>query len=254
MKTRIDVTNSLVIDHFTARTDKYDNSSKWCTDIAMLDRIFTHLAPAPDAVVLDVACGTGLVSRQFKGKVRKLVGVDITEAMFKKGKVYTDSLVHSSAESLPFMDHSFDMAIERQGIQFMNAADAVAEMARTTKVNGKICLIQLCAYGEEDQDEYFEILRLRNPARKNFFVRDDLVALLKDAGCVDIEMIDYISEENVDRWSDHGAIEDERRVGIRDIYRKASPGFMKYHAVRLEENGAIIDRMLFGIAVGTVAP
>ncbi len=254
MKTRTDIPKSLVVEHFTARTDKYDDSSKWCTDLTMLGKIHAHLAPGPDAIMLDVACGTGLVSKQFKGKVRKLVGVDLTEAMFNKGKAFTDGLVHSSAEFLPFCNDSFDLAIERQGIQFMDAGAAVTEMARTTKPGGKICLIQLCAYGEEDKEEYFEILRLRNPARKNFFVRGDLISLLEDAGCVDVEVMDYISEEDVDRWSDNGAIKDERRVGIRDIYCNASPGFNKYHAVRLEENGLIVDKMLFGIAVGTVAP
>ncbi len=254
MRTREDVSSSLVIEHFTARTDKYDDSSKWCTDLIMLGKVRDHLAPGPEAIMLDVACGTGLVSRQFKGKVRKLVGVDLTEAMFTKGKVHTDGLVHSSAECLPFLDNSFDLAIERQGIQFMDAAAAVSEMVRTTKPHGKVCLIQLCAYGDEDQEEYFEILRLRNPARKNFFVRNDLKSLLQDAGCVDVEVMDYITEEDVDRWSDNGAIKDERRQGIRDIYRHATPGFNKYHAVRLEDNGLIVDKMLFGIAVGTVAP
>ncbi|MBU0485636.1 MAG: class I SAM-dependent methyltransferase [Proteobacteria bacterium] len=253
MRTRSDITNSKVVEHFTARTDKYDDSSKWCTDLTMLAKVFSHLAPSAESVVLDVACGTGLVSKTFQGKVRKLVGVDLTEAMFNKGKVFTDGLVHSSAECLPFKNDAFDLAIERQGIQFMDAAAAVSEMVRATRPNGKICLIQLCAYGEEDQDEYFEILRLRNPARKNFFLREDLATLLKDAGCAEVEVIDYISEENVDRWSDHGAIRDERRAGIRDVYRHASPGFNKYHAVRLEENGTIVDRMLFGIAVGTVS-
>ena len=253
MKTRTDITSSKVVDHFTARTDKYDDSSKWCTDLTMLNKVYSHLAPTPETVMLDVACGTGLVSKTFHGKVQQLVGVDLTEGMFNKGKAYVDGLVHSSAESLPFLNNSFDLAVERQGIQFMDAGAAVSEMARTTKAKGKICLIQLCAYGEEDQEEYFEILRLRNPARKNFFVRNDLANLLEDAGCVDIEVMDYISEEDVDRWSDHGAIKDERRSGIRDIYRNASPGFNKYHAVKLEENGTIVDKMLFGIAVGTVA-
>lgn len=254
MRTREDVSSSLVIEHFTKRTDRYDDSSKWCTDMTMLGKIHEHLAPHPEAIMLDVACGTGLVSKQFKGKVRKLIGVDLTEAMFTKGKVHTDGLVHTSAECLPFRDNSFDLAIERQGIQFMDAAAAVGEMVRTTKAGGKVCLVQLCAYGDEDHEEYFEILRLRNPARKNFFVRGDLKTLLLDAGCVDVDVIDYITEEDVDRWSDNGAIKDERRQGIRDIYRNATPGFNKYHAVRLLDNGLIVDKMLFGIAVGTVAP
>lgn len=252
MKTRTDVTKTIVVDHFTARTERYDNSSKWCTDTTLLGTLYTQLAPSPDAIVLDVACGTGLVSKQFKGKVKKLVGVDLTESMFNIGKSYTDSMIHTSAECLPFRNNSFDCAIERQGIQFMDAAAAVKEMARVTRPNGRICLVQLCAYGEEDRDEYFEILRLRNPARKNFFLRTDLTKLLRDAGCVDIAVVDYVTDESVDRWSDNGAIHDERRKGIREVYRNASAGFQRYHAVQTAEGGDIVDKMLFGIAMATV--
>jgi len=253
MQTRTDIPAGEVIAHFTARSDHYDQSSRWCTDQALLAGIFAHLTPAPDAVVLDVACGTGLVSRHFKGRVGKLIGVDLTEAMFKQGRRHVDGLVQGSAEALPFQDNVFALAIERQGIQFMDAQKAVAEMARTVRPGGKVCLVQLCAYGDEDQEEYFEILRLRNPARKNFFQRADLAGLLREAGCGEVTVREHISAEDVGRWADNGAIGAEEREGIAAVYRRASAGFNRYHAVRLEADGRIIDRMLFGIAVGTVA-
>ncbi len=252
MRTRTDISHDTVVSHFTARAHKYDDSSKWCTDEAMLETIISTLSPAAEATVLDIACGTGLVSRKLHGRVRHLVGIDLTEAMFHKARIHTDSLVKGSAERLPFRAGSFDVVLERQGIQFMEAASAVAEMCRATKPGGKVCLIQLCAYGADDQEEYFEILRLRNPARKNFFMREDLAALLTHAGCVEVTVTDFISEEDVGRWADNGAIEDERRVKIAEIYRAASLGFNRYHAVRIEEDGLIVDRMLFGIAIGTI--
>lgn len=252
MRTRKDVSQETVVSHFTARAYKYDDSSKWCTDDAMLKTIVQTLSPAADATVLDIACGTGLISRQFHGKVKHLVGVDITEAMFHKAKALTDALVKASAERLPFRDDVFDLSLERQGIQFMEAAGAVREMARVTKPRGKLCLIQLCAYGPEDQEEYFEILRLRNPARRNFFMKEDLARLLREAGCVDVGVMDFISEEDVDRWADNGAIADERRRQIHDIYHRASPGFNQYHAVKIAADGRIVDKMLFGIAIGTI--
>lgn len=254
MKTRTDITTAVVVNHFTTRSSRYDQSSYWCTDFGMLAKICDHLAPTPDTLLLDVACGTGLVSRYFRDRVGRIVGVDLTEAMFSQGRPHLDGLVHGSAERLPFRDSTFDLAIERQGIQFMDAEAAVKEMVRTTKPGGRVCLIQLCAYDEEDRDEYFEILRLRNPARKNFFVRQDLAALLTTAGCEKVEVLDHITEEDVDRWADNGAIDGERRSALREIYHRAGPAFHRHHAVRLEEDGRIVDRMLFGIAVGTVAP
>ncbi len=250
MKT-IPVAPQAVKEHFAARAPRYDRSSRWCTDQALMDRILETTDPRPQHHALDVACGTGLVSRQFKGRVARLVGLDFTEEMSATASRYLDELVVAPAESMPFSDNSFDIAVCRQGIQFMDAPLALAEMARVVRPGGTICLINLCAYGPEDRDEYFEILRLRNPARRNFFMRESLADLLTGAGCHDVVVRDYISVEDVDAWSDNGAIEEARREGIRRIYRHASPEFNRLHAVSLE-GGRIVDHMLFGIASGMV--
>ena len=143
---------------------------------------------------------------------------------------------------------SFDRVVCRQGTQFMDDAAAVREMARVVKPGGRVVVINLCAYGERDRDEYFEVLRLRNPARRNFYMREDLVHLFEDAG-LSVDVHDFVIEEDVDAWADNKAIGADRRDGIREIYRNASPAFAAHHAVEFD-GGRILDRMLFGIAVG----
>lgn len=239
-----------VRSHFTARAAHYDSSSHWCTDAALGERVFALCAPSADARVLDVACGTGLVSRIFFGRVAEVVGVDITPAMYAQAAPYLNAFVESPGETLPFPDASFDVVVCRQGIQFMDDARAVAEMARVLKPGGRVCLIHLCAYGEDDAPEYFEVLRLRNPARRNFYLREDLIRLLTDAGLHDAQTHDYVSIEDVDVWSDNKAIEETRREEIRSIYRNGSPRFRELHAVSTD-GGRIVDHMLFAIAVAS---
>jgi SAM-dependent methyltransferase len=201
--------------------------------------------------VLDVACGTGLVSRWFKGKVARVVGVDMTPAMFEQARPHVDELVVGVGEDLPFEDNRFGLTYSRQGIQFMDDGAAVREMVRVTRPGGAICLIHLCAYGELDKDEYFEVLRLRNPVRRNFYLRGDLERLLQDAGCEAVAVHDHISPEDVDVWSDNGAIPEANREGIRQVYRNATEAFSELHGVELAD-GRIVDQMLFGIAIGRV--
>lgn len=245
------VTDAEVVGHFTVRASRYDQSSHWVTDPLLAERVWSLLEPEPHYRILDVACGTGLWSRVYHGRVRHVVGVDVTPAMYRPGRPHVDHMVDGPAENLPFRDGVFDISTVRQGIQFMDARKAVLEMARVTRSGGRVCLVQLCAYGPEDRDEYFEILRLRNPSRRNFFLREDLEVLLHEASCTGVTVFDYISEEDVDVWSDHGAIDEGRREAIRAAYERASSNFKKYHAVK-KVDGRYVDRMLFGLAIGVI--
>ncbi|MFF5727184.1 class I SAM-dependent methyltransferase [[Kitasatospora] papulosa] len=238
-----------VTGHFAARSATYDRSSSWCTDSELGRLVLQLTQPQPTDRVLDVACGTGLVSRLFSGRVAEVTGVDITTEMAEQAQPHLDRLVIAPAEALPFPDDTFDVVVCRQGIQFMELPDAVASMVRVLKPGGRIVLVNLCAYGPQDRDEYFEVLRLRNPVRRHFFLPQDLEALLSNVGCAEVELHRYVSVEDVDVWSDNGAIEETRREAIREVYRNASEDFLSLHAVK-ESAGGFVDRMLFVAAAG----
>jgi SAM-dependent methyltransferase len=242
-------TTEAVREHFAARAPSYDRSSAWCTDEELGRRLLDLAAPASGDQVLDVACGTGLVSRLFAGRVRRLVGVDITPDMAEQARGYLDELVIAPAESMPFDSDAFDIVVSRQGIQFMALPEALVEMVRVARPGGRVIVINAAAYGPGDRDEYFEILRLRNPVRRQFFVPEDLERLLRAAGCERVAIERHISAEDVDTWSDNGAIDEGRREAIREVYRNASPEFRRLHAVQ-ETDGRIVDHMLFVIASG----
>lgn len=244
-------TRNPVIAHFTDRAERYNRSSRWVVDAELGAAIVGHVSPSPTDHLLDVACGTGQVSRSFSGKVARITGLDITPAMFAQADEMLDEMVICSAETMRFEDDRFDLVVERQGIQFMDDAAATREMVRVCKPGGRICLVQLCAMGTEDQAEYHEILRLRNPARKNFYLREDLVNLLQQAGCSRVDLFTYTSIEDVDAWSDNGAIPESNREGIRAVYRGASDAFKAHHAVATQDGDRFVDHMLFAVVIGT---
>jgi ubiquinone/menaquinone biosynthesis C-methylase UbiE len=248
MKT-LSIPREQVHAHFTARADRYDRSSNWCTDGGILDRMLALLAPNPDTRLLDLAVGTGLVSRHLRPHVGRITGLDITEAMMVQAQDAVDEMVISPAEAMPFADGSFDAVVCRQGIQFMDLGPALGEVRRVLKPGGRFLTVDLCAYGPEDRDEYFEILRLRNPARRNFFVRGDVAAALTEAGFDPVTVEELVTAEDVEAWSDHGAIAEHRREGIRAVYWRASAAFCARHSVQVGE-GRIVDHMLFGLTVG----
>lgn len=240
-----------VTEHFTARAGHYDHSSRWCTDSALAAATVAAVAPDARHRLLDVACGTGLVARHFKGRVAEVVGLDLTPAMFAQAAPHVDRLVEGDAARLPFPDGSFDRVTCRQGLQFMEDGAVVREMRRVLAPGGRVVLVHLVAYGAQDREAYFEILRLRNPARRNFYVREDFARLLGDAGFVDIALHDFVSEEDVEAWADNRAIGRPEVDAIAAVYRAASPAFHALHGVRMD-GGRILDRMLFCVAVGNV--
>src|SRR5579863_8150886 len=122
-----------VLSHFKARAATYNKSSHWCTDSNLLEQIYNTLSPGKESLILDVACGTGLVGKTFASKVKGVIGIDITKEMYQQGRSHMSLMVHASAERMPFKNNAFDISIERMGIQFMDAAKAVSEMVRVTR-------------------------------------------------------------------------------------------------------------------------
>lgn len=89
--------------------------------------------------ILDVACGTGIVSRlaidHVDRTVGKVVGVDINPVMLNVARHCSAGKdiewKEGSAMSLPFPNESFDLAICQQGLQFFpDRLEALTEMNR----------------------------------------------------------------------------------------------------------------------------
>lgn len=112
--------------------------------VELLDRV----APAPGERVLDVACGTGVVSRGAAERVGpggEVIGLDISPAMLAVAR--SVSLLDGArldwrqgcAEALPFHDGTFDVALCQQGVQFFADRRAgVREMQRVLRPGGRI--------------------------------------------------------------------------------------------------------------------
>ncbi len=99
--------------------------------------------------VLDVACGTGVVTRLAAERVGPdgaLGGLDINPAMLAVARSVSSSGApiewhEASAESLPLADGSFDVVLSSLGLQFVSdKASALGEMRRVLAPHGRLAI------------------------------------------------------------------------------------------------------------------
>lgn len=103
----------------------------------------------PGERVLDVACGTGAVTRLAAARVGdrgSVVGLDVNPGMLEVARSVTPSIAsiewcESSAEEMPLPDDAFDVVLCQMGLQFIpDKLAALREMRRVLVPRGRLLL------------------------------------------------------------------------------------------------------------------
>ncbi|MDX6198646.1 MAG: hypothetical protein QOJ79_1797 [Actinomycetota bacterium] len=108
-------------------------------------RLVDLAAPTSNENVLDLACGTGAVTRIVAARcgAERVTGVDITEAMLDVARSLIPDVTFllGAFDALPVPDACADLVLCQQGLQFApDRAAAVSEMARVLRPGGRIAV------------------------------------------------------------------------------------------------------------------
>jgi DNA gyrase subunit B len=193
-----------VQDQFTERHTIYDRRSSWIMNPGILDMILAAsrvAVAAADTELLDVCCGTGAVGGAFKGRVRRRVGLDLTQAMLDVASSRLDEVVQGNALDMPFNAERFDLVVSRQALHFFDdPAMVIAEMYRVARPGGQIILAQRVPYGDADTEWMAELNRLKQPNLKTFMLERHLTDGIEKAGFKDLAVTNFGVWESINDW------------------------------------------------------
>lgn len=115
-------------------------------------RVITLANPQPGEHILDVACGTGVVTRSVAhsvGRYGRVVGLDLSPEMLAVARTIAPDGAHvapiewreGNVSAMPFEDESFDIVFCAFGLMFFpDRVAALKEMRRVLKPDGRMAL------------------------------------------------------------------------------------------------------------------
>ena len=118
-------------------------------------RILQDILSDPNALVLDVACGTGDLSFELqRDAAAKVIGSDFCRPMLAVAREKAGStqvavpFVESDAMTLPFADESFDAVTIAFGLRNLpNFQAGLAELRRVLKPGGRLAVLEFSSPG-----------------------------------------------------------------------------------------------------------
>ena len=229
-------------DQFGERSKNWHASAVWIAHDELLRHHGSLCAVPPDSEALDVCCGSGVVGNSFRGRVKKITGLDITPEMVKLARTRLDEVVHGTVYDIPFPDARFELVCNREVMHLMpDPMRMMSEVVRVLKPGGQFVVGQILPFGAADAAWMFRIFKKKQPLLYHMFQEEDFEALLRQAGLVDIEMHELLVWEDIDVWIDTYETSTLHRYEIRRLYQEAPAEVRAVHPFKILPSGRIQD-------------
>jgi len=177
-----------ILDQFRRQATSFAASPQ-IRNADALGRIVAMAAPAPDEVVLDVACGPGLLACAFARVTRHVTGIDVTPKMLDQARALQqeeglENLTWHLGDvlPLPYADASFSIVSSRFAFHhFLDPLAVLKEMRRVCRGGGRIVVAD-SAPELKKADAFNQMERLRDPSHVRALSPEELVELFLAAG------------------------------------------------------------------------
>lgn len=214
-----------VQDEFTKQVDTFDAYAPKA-DIRVEERLCSGLG-SDAGLVLDLACGPGVVTAAVAQIATSVVGFDATQAMLEKARkrccdlgLNNVSFEQGDAASLPFQDSHFDAVVTRLAIHhFQDTAVVLSEVFRVLRPGGKLVIADVVV-SEDPVESALQnaIENLRDPSHVRMLAPTELAGVVQEAGFHIVAQSTWVTDREFEEWM--GVVNDwQRSQSLRTVAR-----------------------------------
>ena len=140
------------------------------------------LGLAPGKTVVDVAAGTGKLTRLLAGSGARVVAVEPLDAMRELIPRDRVEILAGTAEALPLPDGSADVVTVAQAFHWFRAEDALREIHRVLRPGGSLALLRNRRDPGDPVQREFELVLARRRSHPSLDAGFDAEATLNRSG------------------------------------------------------------------------
>ena len=177
---------------------------------AVTNRFTESVAAKGSGVMLDLACGPGLLLASLAPAMRLTVGVDVTPKMIQMArakclaaKLLNTRFVDSLAEHLPFTTAAFDCVVTRLSIHhFLEPLIAMREVRRVLRSDGLFVIADLISSEDPTEARLHNALeQLRDPSHIRMLPESELLKVVNQAGFRVLSTAHWLQQRQFGEWA-----------------------------------------------------
>lgn len=230
-----------VIEQFDKRAETYSGSANWISDQGLIQAHIDAAGSKPPGHVLELCCGTGMVGRNFRFAGWGVCGIDLTQKMAEEANRFYPCIC-ASAESIPFLDDSFDVVVLRQAYFLLDDGQKVlAEAQRVLKPEGVLVFSQTVPFSAGDAPWLEHIHRTKQAQLREFHTEETLIQELERDYFSVVNTQRLSVRENITRWlAAAPELSAEKRAEVSALVANAPDSYRSVHRVEVV-NGEVCE-------------
>lgn len=200
---------------------KYYNNFTLLTNDIYVKRILNIGGPFTNKKVLDLGCGTGILSLKLSPFAKEVHACDISEMMVKdfksrvtEQKIKNIKILKTDAHNMEYSKNYFDTIISVLTFHHFSDIDKVMEnIRRILKQFGELIIVDIITSpNEEESLLHNSCEKIRDFSHKKFFSYKELKNLLKENGFGDLVIERFEVKRNYEDWIKMSNYQDSEKL------------------------------------------